>query len=183
MKEAGTPDVDQSGADDADLSDVQADDYLVILVFWGLAFVVFLQFFTRYVLNSSLGWTEEIARYLLIAVTFIGAVMAVRKESHIAVELLYRYLPRRLRFVLQIAIDLVAIAFYAVTGWLCTQLAGRTMQMMVSINLPKSIVYWAVATCFAAMTLYAVLVLVRHWRTGTSRLVDPENFSAAGPNL
>ncbi|WP_157014345.1 TRAP transporter small permease [Mesorhizobium xinjiangense] len=183
MKDAETTDDERLGPEDPDLSDVKADDYLVVAVFWCLAFVVFLQFFTRYVLNSSLGWTEEIARYLLIAVTFIGAVMAVRKESHIAVELAYRYLPRRLRFVLQIAVDLIAIAFYAITGWLCTQLAGRTMQMMVSINLPKSIVYWGVAACFAAMTLYGLLVLARHWRTGTSRLIDPESFAATGPNL
>ena len=42
-----------------DLSDIQWDDAPVLVVFWGLAFVVFLQFFTRYVLNNSLGWTEE----------------------------------------------------------------------------------------------------------------------------
>ena len=63
-------------------------------IFWALAAFVFLQFFTRYVLNNSLAWTEEIARYLLIALTFIGAAMAVRKGTHIAVEFLYVYLPR-----------------------------------------------------------------------------------------
>ena len=63
----------------------------MLAVFWALAVVVFLQFFTRYVLNSSLGWTEEIARYLLIVVTFLGSAMAVRKRSHIAVEFCYRY--------------------------------------------------------------------------------------------
>ena len=41
-----------------------------------------------------IGWTEEIARFLLIAVTFIGVVMVVRKESQIAVEFFYRWLPR-----------------------------------------------------------------------------------------
>ncbi len=53
----------------------------MLVIFWVLAFVVFLQFFTRYVLNNSLGWTEEIARFLLIGVTFIGSVMAVRKNA------------------------------------------------------------------------------------------------------
>lgn len=161
-------------AAEEDLSDIQVDDYLVLVIFWVLAFVVFLQFFTRYVLNDSLGWTEEIARFLLIGVTFFGAVMAVRKESHIAVELIYRYLPRRGRFGLQIVVDLVSLLFYGVTAWLCTRMAGRTQQMMVSIDVPKATVYWIVSVCFAAMTVYAAIVLVRHWRTGTSRLIDPE---------
>ncbi|MFC6488304.1 TRAP transporter small permease [Nitratireductor sp. GCM10026969] len=166
--------------DDEDLSDLRAEDSLVIVVFWVLAFVVFLQFFTRYVLNNSLGWTEEIARFLLIGVTFLGAIIAVRKESHIAVELLYRYLPRRARFGLQIFADLVSIVFFGVTAWLCSQMAGRTQQMMVSIDIPKSVIYWMVALCFVAMTVRAVLVLLRHLRTGTSRLVDPESFQQSG---
>ena len=55
-----------------DLSDLRWSDALVFGIFWILFGVVFLQFFTRYVLNNSLGWTEEIARYLLILVTFVG---------------------------------------------------------------------------------------------------------------
>ena len=101
--------------DHIDLSDLRWDDTLVFIVFWALAGIVFLQFFTRYVLNDSLGWTEEIARFLLIGVTFIGSVMAVRKRSHIAVEFLYRWVPRAGRRVAQSVIDLITVAFY---GWL-----------------------------------------------------------------
>ena len=68
-----------------DLSDLRWSDALVFAIFWILFGIVFLQFFTRYVLNNSLGWTEEIARYLLILVTFVGSVTAMRKGSHIAV--------------------------------------------------------------------------------------------------
>ena len=63
------------------------------------------------------------------------------------------------------------------------QLAGNTQQMMVSIDVPKSTVYWIVAACFAVMSLYALQVLARHWRSGTSRLVDPEDAAVPGPNL
>lgn len=38
-----------------DLSDLRPEDSVVFVLFWALAVVVFLQFFTRYVLNSSLG--------------------------------------------------------------------------------------------------------------------------------
>ena len=69
------------------------EDWLAFAVFWALAGIVFLQFFTRYILNDSLAWTEEIARYGLMWVTFIGAAMVTRRNSHIAVVLLTELLP------------------------------------------------------------------------------------------
>ncbi len=64
------------------------EDWLAFVIFWSLAFIVFLQFFTRYVLNDSLSWTEEIARYGLMWIVFIGGAMVTRRNTHIAVELL-----------------------------------------------------------------------------------------------
>ncbi|MEJ8474022.1 TRAP transporter small permease [Roseibium algae] len=157
-----------------DLSDIRWHDGLVLFVFWLLFSVVFLQFFTRYVLNDSLGWTEEIARYLLIAVTFIGAVMAVRKEAMIAVEIFYRWMSRPVRRVVQAFVDLVAVVFYGSMAFSCVRLAQRTRQKMVSIEVSKSFVYWGVAICFACMFLLAIWILIKHLRTGTSPLIDPE---------
>ncbi|MFN4058242.1 MAG: TRAP transporter small permease [Roseinatronobacter sp.] len=85
---------DDNDNESVDLSDLRSEDGIVLTLFWVLAGVVFLQFFTRYVLNNSYGWTEEIARYLLICVTFVGGVMATRKHSHIAVEFIYRWAAR-----------------------------------------------------------------------------------------
>ena len=96
----GQPDVDDNPADlfledgYVDLSDVSWLDAPALIVFWALMLIVMLQFFTRYVLNDSLGWTEEIARYLLIFVTFIGAITCTRLGAHIFLEFFYRYLPR-----------------------------------------------------------------------------------------
>ena len=168
--------IEDQDADEIDLSDLRWTDALVLALFWILALVVFLQFFTRYVLNDSYGWTEEIARYLLIGVTFCGSVMAVRKNSHIAVEVIYRWVPRPLRRVLQTTIDLITVAFFAGLSFLSAQLAGKTLQMMVSIDMPKSYVYWFVSACFAGMAIYAIRNTWVHLRTGTSRLIDPAAF-------
>lgn len=157
-----------------DLSDLRWSDAPVLILFWVLAGVVFLQFFTRYVLNDSLGWTEEIARYLLIGVTFVGSVMATRKQSHIAVEFVYRWIPRTGRRIAQTAIDLATTAFFVAMTGLCAQIASRTGQFMVSIDVPKSLIYWTVTAAFACMAAYAAWSTWRHLADGTSRLVDPE---------
>jgi TRAP-type C4-dicarboxylate transport system permease small subunit len=162
-----------------ELDDIRPQDGLVLAVFWALAMVVFLQFFTRYVLNSSLGWTEEIARYLLIAVTFLGAAMAVRKRSHIAVEFCYRYFGAGGRHRLALAVDGICLFFYGFAAWLTADLALRTKQLMSSVDLSKSLIYWAACLGFAAMTAYAARNLVHRWRSPPSdedlphsRLVD-----------
>src|SRR5947209_19120201 len=72
-----------------------AEDWLAFVIFWSLAFIVFLQFFTRYVLNDSLSWTEEIARYGLMWIVFIGGIMVTWRNSHIAVVLLSNAMERR----------------------------------------------------------------------------------------
>ncbi|PXX89581.1 TRAP transporter small permease [Marinobacter vulgaris] len=142
------------------------DAGVVIVLFWLLALVVFTQFFTRYVLNDSIGWTEELARYLLIVVTFAGACIAVRRNTHISVEFFYRYLPPGAARGLSTMVDLLRTGLFAVLTVLCVQLAGNTRQMMTAIELPKSVLYGFVAGCFALMTVYSAMVAWRHIVSG-----------------
>ncbi|MGP1396555.1 MAG: TRAP transporter small permease [Inquilinaceae bacterium] len=160
--------------DRVDISDLRPWDAVPLVLFWVLAGVVFLQFFSRYVLNSSIGWTEEIARYLLIGVTFLGAPIAVRKASHIAVQFFYRYLAPGLARALSTVVDCGNIVFFAACAWISAKVALRTNQLMTSIEVSKSLVYWIVAAGFGAMALYAVLVAIRHWRQGYSPLTRPD---------
>ena len=169
IPEPSLPDPD--GEEHLDLSDIAWDDGLVFITFWALALIVFLQFFTRYVLNDSYSWTEEIARYLLIWVTFFGLFMAVRKESNVAVEVFYRWMPMGLRRLLSSLVDAVVIAFYGTSAWLCVELAMRTRQSMTSIDWPKSVIYWGVTFGLAVATLYALAIAWRHWRTKSSPLI------------
>jgi hypothetical protein len=64
-----------------DLSGTKIEAWLALGFFWLLGATVFYQFFTRYVLNDSAAWTEEIARYLLIAVVFTGASIGVARTT------------------------------------------------------------------------------------------------------
>ncbi|WP_238318390.1 TRAP transporter small permease [Thalassospira australica] len=154
-----------TGVEKIDLADIRPVDWPVLAIFWGLFLIVFLQFFTRYFLNDSLGWTEEIARYLLILLCFVGSVTCVRRGSHIFLQFFYRYLSVSNVKVLAIVIECIVVAFCAYAGWLTVELAQRThSQKMVSIDLPKSIIYWTVAVSFFAMALMSVRNVLRYWR-------------------
>jgi TRAP-type C4-dicarboxylate transport system permease small subunit len=86
---------EESGHAPVDLSDYAFEDWLALGLFWAMCLAVFLQFFTRYVLNDSFAWTEEIATNCNVALVFVGSAMCVRLSRHIQVDFLYRYLPPR----------------------------------------------------------------------------------------
>lgn len=139
-----------------DLSDLSWEDAIPFLFFWALAIVVFMQFYTRYFVNNSLAWTEEIARYLLICVTFAGSIMAMRKRSHIAVEALHIYLPRKLSHWILVLSDAIVAGFSIYLAETSARLAQRATGYMVSVDIPKSIVYWVVCASFAGIAIYAI---------------------------
>ena len=171
--------LDESGrfhATDApiDLSGYRWEDWLTLAFFWALALTVFYQFFTRYVLSDSAAWTEEIARYLLVVVTFVGASMAVRRNTHIHVEFVYRWLPVTVARALSTAVDVVRIAFLAYATWLSIELMPKMANLnMTVVDLPMTYVYGLVTLGFAMMTFRAVQVAIRHRRRGWSVLERP----------
>ena len=161
--------------EEVDLSGTTLEAWLALGLFWLLGLTVFLQFFTRYALNDSASWTEEIARYLLVATVFVGAAIGVAKNNHIQVDLLYRWLPRGAARVLATAVDLLRLAFCGAmvvyTGLMMQRMVG--MQMTV-VDLPMNLLYGTVMFGFAAMTWRSALLLKLHLQRGWSILENPE---------
>ena len=148
-----------------DISDIKWMDAPVFIVFWTLFIIVFIQLFSRYVLNSSLSWTEEIARYLLILLGFVGSVTCIRKRSHIYLEFFYRFLPPTIVKWIVIIVSLINAAFFSYAGVVSIELARRTHhQSMTSIDLPKGIIYWIVAASCFAMALVALWEFISLFR-------------------
>jgi TRAP-type C4-dicarboxylate transport system permease small subunit len=159
-----------------DLSDTPLEGWLALALFWVLGGVVFTQFFTRYVLNNSASWTEEIARYLLVGAVFVGAGIGVAKNNHIQVDLLYRYLPRRAGRALSTAVDLVRIAFFAAMTLFTAMMMGKLQGLQMSVvDLPMNIVYGVCLFGLACMTLRSIWVAKVHWQRGYSVLERPES--------
>jgi TRAP-type transport system small permease protein len=159
-----------------DLSSTPFEAWASVLLFWALGGVVFTQFFTRYALNDSASWTEEIARYLLIGVVFVGASIGVAKNNHIQVDLLYRYLPAGVSRVMATLVDVIRIAFYAaMTVYTVQMMQKMGSYQMTIVDLPMNIVYSVVLFGFAAMAVRSVWVAKVHWQRGYSVLERPES--------
>jgi len=161
-----------------DLSGHRAiEDWTALVLFLALCFVVFLQFFTRYVLNNSFGWTEEIARYLLIGVVFVGAAMCVRRHRHIQVNFLYRLMPKGIGKSLARAVDAIAIGFFFYAAWLMWQLIKIIGDdRMTLINLPMSTVYYFVFAGLFMGGVRAIGAFIEHVKQGFGPLEKPEHY-------
>ena len=159
-----------------DLSSTPVEAWIAVALFWVLAGVVFTQFFTRYALNNSAAWTEEIARYLLIGVVFVGASIGVAKNNHIQVDLLYRYLPAPVCRALAVAVDVLRIAFLgAMTFYTVQMMQKMGNYQMTIVDLPMNIVYSVVLFGFATMTLRSLWVAKVHWQRGYTVLERPDS--------
>jgi len=162
--------------EEVDLSGTPIEAWVALGFFWLLGATVFYQFFTRYVLNNSASWTEEIARYLLIAVVFTGATIGVAKNNHIQVDFFYKFMPAWLSKFMNHLVDIMRIAFFGAA----TVLTGQMMEKlgtykMTIIDLPMNLVYGVVMAGFAAMFLRAIWVMKIHWQRGYTVLQRPES--------
>ncbi|WP_136440428.1 TRAP transporter small permease [Pacificoceanicola onchidii] len=162
-----------------DISDVSVMDIPVLIIFSALFFIVALQFFTRYVLNDSLGWTEEIARYFLILLGFIGGVSCVRNNKHIFLEFAYHYLPVKTIKPIVLSVETIVTAFWAYAGYLGIQLAERTKSNMVSIDMPKAYLYYVVVVGCFLMAVFAARNLLRESRKPAEQIVREKLQQAA----
>lgn len=162
-----------------DLSDQAPEDWVTLVIFWLMCACVFAQFFTRYVLNDSFGWTEEIAIYCLVAVVFLGSVMCVRQSRHIHVDFLYRYLPGMPGRVLSIAVDVIRVGVFGYIAWLVWKYSSIISdEMMTTIQFPKLPVFMVVFAAFVLMALRGAQVGWQNFRRGYSVLERPWAFGS-----
>jgi TRAP-type C4-dicarboxylate transport system permease small subunit len=162
---------------EVDLSVYSIEDWICFGFFWTMTALVFLQFFTRYVMNDSFAWTEELAVYCLIPTVFIGSAMCVRRSHHIQVNILYRYLPAVPARALSTAVDVLRTLFFAYVAWLVMRFAlAVDNEPMTTIEWNKSHVYWLAFAGFVLMAARSIQVTWENARRGYSILERPEAF-------
>lgn len=135
-------------------------DIPALVLFIALGIVVLVQFISRYLLNDSVAWTEEIARYLLIGVAYAGSVIALRKQEHIMLEIVYRRVSTASVKPLAIMVAVVSVVFHATLTLLVAGLVFEADRRMISVDLPKNIVYGFVAITLLAATAIAMRQLI-----------------------
>jgi C4-dicarboxylate transporter DctQ subunit len=133
------------------------EEIIVVPLVAVMTVVIVMQVIFRYVLKGSLPWSEELARYLMVWVTFVGASIGVKKGAHVGVEALVMALPKKAQTIAKylgiiISVIFCIVVFSAGLGILQKQIIGH--QVSPAMRIPM---WWA----YAAVPVGAFLMAVR----------------------
>jgi len=106
---------------------IELVEWWAVLLLVSMVVLVSLGVFFRYVLNSALAWYDEFASYLLVWLTFYGAVVASYRRRHIAFDLVVSRLQPNTSRVIEFISEFLVLGFQVVLfyyGWLLTEKMG-----------------------------------------------------------
>lgn len=148
-----------------DLATVGPEGVAGIALVVAILAVMGLGVFYRYVLNDSLGWSEELSRYGLVYLTFIGCASAARHGTHIRVSVLEYLLPGRAAALLRTGQDVATLLFTAYIAVKAVEISGILAGTpSAAMQLPMSYVYAAIVIGFGAATLRLAVRILGGWR-------------------
>lgn len=143
------------------------EEYVLIAMMLLLVTLVVAQVFFRFVINYSIGWSEELARYLLIWIAWIAASYAVQQNAHIRVEIVKDLFSGAVKKVLELVVLVISFGFsiflaYEGTNFiLAIKMTGQTSP---SLDLPMWIVYLAVpvgGTLMAIRLIQQMIIIIK----------------------
>jgi len=136
----------------------QGVEFLLFALGLSMALLVAVQVFCRYVLNSSLFWSEELARYLLVWLSFLGATVAYYRGLHPGIDVLTSRLPRPARLFAHRFVQLVTMSLALVMIVAGIRFAWFVRhQISPALSLPKWTVLTVIPTSGLLLLLYGLL--------------------------
>lgn len=140
----------------------------------GLLFVLLnVAVFTRFVLNDSVSWSEELPAHVLAALTFIGAAYLTRTSEHLGFDAVVRILPGAMKRAVMVGNLILMAGFGALLAYYgAIAAASFGSRMLISVDLPMALFRYAMPLGGALIALVS-LTRLAGLLTGQ---VDPDDL-------
>jgi len=146
------------------------DRAVVVSVFVLIVLMLFITtagVFWRYILNSALSWSEEMGRYLLVWVSFLGAALATYRGVQIGINAVFDLLPERVRLWLDRLVKILIMIFLAalvVSGIeILPSVRVRTAPtLLITMDIP----YWIIPISAAIMLFHLFVDVLKGFQGG-----------------
>jgi TRAP-type C4-dicarboxylate transport system permease small subunit len=124
--------------------------------------VVSLQVIFRYVLTQPLYWSEELARYLFVWLSILGATLALQKRGHFGLEIFFQKLPQQMRRWVEFLILFLVGTLVVVILASGIELVEKTAsQESPAIGIPMSWAYACLPVGAALMTFHLLVIFLK----------------------
>jgi TRAP-type C4-dicarboxylate transport system permease small subunit len=138
---------------------VRVIEMAVVAAMAVVSVVVMAEVILRYTLGETLVVTEELSRYLMVWIAFLGSVLLMRERGHIAAEGLGGWFGPLGRRVIGVVADLLSLVFLLTLTWAGLQtLPGQLDQYLTTINIP---IFWFYLAIPVGSGLMASVIVVR----------------------
>jgi TRAP-type C4-dicarboxylate transport system permease small subunit len=145
----------------------KALDAVLVFMMIVMAGAVVLQVTSRYVFNNPTSWSEELARYLFVWITFLGAAVVIRKRRHVDVTVLTDRLPPSAAKVVYLVSDAAVLFMLGALTWAGAGLAVMAhRQLSAAMDLPMSLAYSAMPVGTGLMFVFLVATMIWEWKEG-----------------
>lgn len=137
-----------------DLFVSRSEEILIGVLILTASVILFANVLARYVFNSGFPWAEELVRYQIVWMVFLGASVAARQGIHIGVDILLKLSPPPLARVIDLLIHAVSIAFCAFLVFYGAELIEQTRafgQVSPAMQMPMWLVQLAIPVGAALM--------------------------------
>lgn len=142
---------------------VAANRWLLVVLLAAMACIVFANVALRYLTNDSLVWAEEVARHMMIWLTFLGAGLVLRFGGHIAIENLHDVLPGRAGHWLRVLIVGSLLVFFSVMAWQgAIYTSVMRFQTTAATGISFGWIYLAMPLGFVLLIVHLLLVARRY---------------------
>lgn len=145
---------------------VISEQALAFILLTGLTVLVVVQVFSRYVLNSPIPWTEELARFFFIWFTFVAAAYVMSQRKHIAVIVLSNVLNPKVTAAIEVAVNISVAVVAVIMAIGAYDLVESSMRLNApASNIPMGVVYLSALVGYIFVAFHSLLwawVVARH---------------------
>jgi TRAP-type C4-dicarboxylate transport system permease small subunit len=160
---------------------IRTNRWCIIVLLAAMAVMVFANVALRFLTDHSILWVEEVSRFLMIWLTFLGAGIVLRYGAHVGIDTLQDRFPRQAP-ILRAVIFCKLLAFFAIMIWLGMDYTLRTWaQTTPVLQIPYGAVYLAMPVGFALMIVHLLLMGAPYVRQ--KRFLSDDEFDADAVKL
>ena len=162
---------------------VACNRWLLIALLAAMACIVFANVVLRYTTGDSIVWAEEVARHMMIWVTFLGAGLVLRYGGHVAIDNLHRAVSKCSAQIIRAIVAAGLAIFFVVMTVASSQYVYATrFQTTAATDIPISYIYAAMPVGFVLMLVH-LLFIVRVYITAGGYAVSDEMDADAAASI